>query len=309
LVIGYYGLRAVNTSEGRLHGRRLAVAGMMLAAAALLADLLGGGAYLVLHVRTTSQRAECANNLRQMGLALGSYYDRAGTLPPGTISNERLQPEQRLSWLVSLLADYAELDAVSRKRNVVDSEYFAAAHALNREKAWNDTINAVAVERRLRGFLCPAHPDFGGEPPPGRTHYVGIAGIGADAAELPPTHSRAGVFGYDRRITYQEVTAGISETLLAAETMWGNGAAGQGRPSAEAGNGPWAAGGRATVRALEPMEVPYTGRGRPFGGLHPGIVNVLYVDGSSRPFRDDAPPEQFAILATLRHGTGVPAED
>ena len=50
-------------------------------------------------------------------------------------------------------------------------------------------------------------------------------------------------------------------------------------------NGPWTAGGFATVRSLDPSQ-PYLGKRRQFGGLHRGSAMTLFADGSVRPVRD-----------------------
>jgi hypothetical protein len=117
------------------------------------------------------------------------------------------------------------------------------------------------------------------------TSYVGLAGIDPDAAALPKTSPRAGFFGYERTLSRDDVQAGISFTLMAAET--------------DRDLGPWTAGGRPTVRGLDPEETDYIGIGRPFGGLHAGGAWTLWVDGSARFVRDGVPAEEFRRPATL----------
>jgi prepilin-type processing-associated H-X9-DG protein len=120
---------------------------------------------------------------------------------------------------------------------------------------------------------------------PGLTFYVGIAGLGSNAAELLLSDPSCGFFGYERRITPDDVPRGTSYTMMACETTWQN--------------GPWARGGFATVRGLDPNGLPYTGGGRPFGGLHPGVTNRLFADGNVQPFRDTGSAKEFAALASL----------
>src|SRR5262249_46263013 len=93
---------------------------------------------------------------------------------------------------------------------------------------------------------------------------------------------------YDRTITPEDVTRGLSATMIVCETAWRN--------------GPWAQGGFATVRGLDPDDLPYTGSGRPFGGLHPGITNLLHADGSVQEFSDKGSADLFAAKATLQPG-------
>ena len=81
---------------------------------------------------------------------------------------------------------------------------------------------------------------------PGVTHYVGIAGVGEEAAQLPTDHPRAGIFGYDRKVSHENIKDGLSLTMTVVETA--------------TANGPWTAGGRATVRGLDPNDPPYLGK-------------------------------------------------
>jgi prepilin-type processing-associated H-X9-DG protein len=288
LIVGYVSLREINHSDGRLTGRGLSVAAMALGAFVCLADVIGVAALIIVNLRLTAARTECENNLRQMGMATTMYLHAQKTFPPGTIPNATLPPDERLSWIASLLPYYIELDVERRKINKEKSFYYPIAEGIDRTKAWDDEANRQATERIVRAFLCPGHPRFGEEPPPGPTHYLGVAGLGANAAELPLTDPNCGFFGYDRKIMPDDITAGISYTMLATETGWHN--------------GPWARGGYATVRGLDPAEELFAGKGIPFGGLHPGIVNMLFVDGRVEHFNTSAPPDQFTKWATLRRG-------
>lgn len=98
----------------------------------------------------------------------------------------------------------------------------------------------------------------------------------------------AGVFGYDRTVGPADLTAGTSRTLLASETT--------------RDNGPWTAGGRPTVRGIDPNDVPLLGPGRAFGGLHPGGLNVLWADGSAGFMEDTISPPLFESLTRVRRG-------
>ncbi len=102
---------------------------------------------------------------------------------------------------------------------------------------------------------------------------------------------RAGVFGYDRRTTFDEIEDGTSNTAVVMES--------------EHQNGPWARGGVATVRALDTDAKPYTGPGREFGGTHFADswygfgrgkyigFNALMADGSVRMIGPDLSPHGF----------------
>jgi len=133
------------------------------------------------------------------------------------------------------------------------------------------------------------------------TNYVGLTGIGPDAALLPKESPRAGVFGYERTISSKDITDGTSTTLLAVETA--------------VDNGPWAAGGSATVRFVDPNDQPYVGTGRPFGRLHgtqlwsgftQPITVAVFVDGSVRRIGPDVNPQVFEALVTIAGGEHIP---
>jgi Protein of unknown function (DUF1559) len=186
-------------------------------------------------VRRAAARSQCANNLKQIALGLHNYADtqapgkssqeRERSLPAGTVFNADLSPQQRLSWCVELLP-FVEQDNLYR--------------GFDRKAGWDAPANSMASRTSLKILLCP---DWGREAesnPPFLTAYLGVAGLGADAATLPVGNRNAGVFGYERRTSLTAIKDGTSNTLLILESA--------------RDNGPWAQGGRATVRGLDPLE-------------------------------------------------------
>jgi prepilin-type processing-associated H-X9-DG protein len=122
--------------------------------------------------------------------------------------------------------------------------------------------------------------------------YVGIAGLGTDAPSLPIGHRRAGIFGYDRQTRMVDISDGASTTMMLAETR--------------VTNGPWTAGGPATVRGLDPRRQPYLGRGQQFGGSHPGGAMVAFADGSVRFLHETIDARVFEALSTIAGGETLP---
>jgi prepilin-type processing-associated H-X9-DG protein len=278
LYFGVQAIREINRSDGRLRGQRLAITGLVLSVVVTLVTTLGFVALVLLHLQEKNQLAGCSNNLRQLGQAAARYRDHhQGYYPSGTVLNNALAPQQRLSWQAALVPFLSEGGAAGKKWEKLE-------RAIALEDAGDPSANPL-LRQNVAPFLCPT---FAHNVPPGRlglTSYVGFAGIGLDAPSLPLKDPNAGFFGYDRRLKLADITAGISTTMMASET--------------EQENGPWAAGGAATVRGLAPDCRHYIGRGQPLGGLHRGVLNVLWADGSARPVHESINPHVFRDQSRL----------
>ncbi len=75
----------------------------LLVVIAILGVLFGLLFAAVQRARYSAYRAECINNLRQMGLALHSYHDTNGTLPPGCSYHNGTDIYPFMSWQTRLL--------------------------------------------------------------------------------------------------------------------------------------------------------------------------------------------------------------
>jgi prepilin-type processing-associated H-X9-DG protein len=250
----------------------------------------------VQRVREAAARAKCKGNLKGLALAVHNYSDVnksfAATMPDPF---HRLPPERRLSWLVGILPYLEQGTAFQR-------------FDLNRPV--DEEPNVSAADARLHNITCPSSVslDWSGndpQPPTPVLHYVGVSGVGADAAELGQLDPRHGAFGYNRRTTISGgFPDGLGSTLLLAEAAH------------EAGH--WAHVGRSTVRAFVPEDAPYIGPGRTFGGFHAAdlklfwssgtMMNVAMADGSVRVVRGDIDPTVLDALATVNGRESLPAE-
>jgi hypothetical protein len=136
---------------------------------------------------------------------------------------------------------------------------------------------------------------------PGPASYVGVAGVGADAAGRPAGYPGLGLFGHDRKTRREDIKDGAATTMTVIETTWKN--------------GPWTAGGYPTVRGLEPSATPYLGPGGQFGSNHwqgslfssnsPSITKAVFADCSVRSITDSISPDVLEALATIAGGEDV----
>jgi hypothetical protein len=250
----------------------------------VFAILLVVGVFLpiVVRLRDTSARMDCANNLKQIVLAVHNYQDTYGWFPRGTHPSPSLPPEKRLSWFVEI-APFVEADNVPWWSHENES--------------WDSPGNCfLRIDRQV--FLCPSGKTLRSPSTLGLTHYVGIAGVGADAATYPMGDTRIGMFGYDRQVTIKDVTDGLTNTLMIMETR--------------RENGPWAAGGPPTIRGIDTTDEPYIGPHHQFGGMHrngsrvfgrlPFASNCAMGDASVRRISAEIDPRILEKAATIAGG-------
>src|SRR4051812_39991217 len=79
---------------------RFTIRSMMAVVA--LGALLSGAALLVQRLSEAALRDRCQFNVRYIALGLAQYSTAYNAFPTGTIANDQLPPENRLSWLVTL---------------------------------------------------------------------------------------------------------------------------------------------------------------------------------------------------------------
>ncbi len=156
---------------------------------------------------------------------------------------------------------------------------------LDLNKSWDADENRYLGFTSYLPYQCPGFP----ERPPVSTmassHYLGIAGLGADAAELPQDSPRAGIFGYERQLTPADL-GNSANTLVALESLQIQGS--------------WTAGGPPTIRGLESPAAPYLGADGQFGGIHREGANALFADGSVRLLPQSLDPAVLETMTTIQ---------
>ncbi|MCA8998620.1 MAG: hypothetical protein KDA80_16590 [Planctomycetaceae bacterium] len=151
---------------------------------------------------------------------------------------------------------------------------------------WNALGNDDFVRRRFPMFENPIlvrTPGSDGLPP---SHFVGITGVGVNAASLPKAHPRAGVFGHNRHTQTSEVRDGLANTIMIA--------------GVNNRFGSWARDDYATMRGFE--REPYVNGPDGFGTGQPDSMLVLNADGSIRTISVKTDPLIVRRLAAMADG-------
>lgn len=157
------------------------------------------------------------------------------------------------------------------------------------EAGWDAPVNDRFVRRRFPLFDNPNIPQKAGDDGYPASHYVGVSGVGVDAAQLDRDHPRAGIFSSIRSTRLSDVTDGLSNTMMIAGV--------QSRLRS------WAAPGDAGIRSL--TQEPYLNGPDGFGTGQSDRMLVLMADGSVREISKQTDPVIIRRMAAMADGNSL----
>ncbi len=196
----------------------------LLVVIAIIAVLISLLMPAVQSAREAARRAQCINNLKQIGLALANYQDALGAYPPGYIaaspySNGESDTSPGWSWASMILPQLEQ------------APLFAS---INFSVPVQAAANSTAATTNLKVFLCPSDQvptlpftvtdGFGDTlAEVGPTSYA--ASTGDDASDVATGLNNdglgRGVFYRNSSIRIAAITDGTSQTILVEERNWG----------------------------------------------------------------------------------------
>jgi hypothetical protein len=234
--------------------------------------------------REAADRAGCLNNFRLLGQFAATYAKppqgktRAElnlAVPAGTVANPALPFDSQLSWIAGNLATLSPRDAELAKK-------------IDLSAAWDAESNRGVSGTPLALFTCPGHAPTISVGNPAFTQYVGIGGVGLDAATLdlgPPIPNRAGCFRYDAPTPLQLIADndGLSQTAMFAEVA--------------NDLGPWIRGGPSSVRCANTNDANW--RTTQFAGNFPEVSGFGFADGSAKFITMTANPQVLLSMFTI----------
>ncbi|QEG20546.1 hypothetical protein MFFC18_03950 [Mariniblastus fucicola] len=194
IILGIIALSKISSSNGRLAGNGLAIAGIVTGALGCVWTLIMIGMLLpaVQQVRSAARRTMTMNNMRQMSLANlnhESTYMRFAS----NISEEDPESGENLSWRVHLLPylGYQEL-----------------YNQFKLNEPWDSAHNKSLIGQIPEVFQ---HPQIQAELPEGYTVFQ-------FAVSPPGTENPALYVQGERGATFGEITDGSSNTIMILET-------------------------------------------------------------------------------------------
>ncbi len=207
--------------------------------------------------------------LEELGKLVLNQSKSEGHFPAGAVPAASLVPSLRWSWLAQLAARHDNPQALH----------------INWNERWNEPSQDRFVRRSIARFQNPLVVNKVSEDKYPAAHFVGVAGVGADAPTLPADHPRAGIFGQDRQTKLDQIRDGASNTMLLA--------------GVKEHLGSWAA-GTTSYRAF--THEPYIHGPDGFGTGQPHSMLVLMADGSVREVTSKTDPRIVRRMAAMNDG-------
>ena len=295
----------------------------LLVVIAIIGILIGMLLPAVQMVRESARRVTCANNLKQLGLAVQNYHDSKQQIPP---SRAR---DGFLTWPVYLMP-YLEQQNLQNQ--------------LDLDKLYVDQDPEI-VKIGMQTMICPSRRagtnlslrEVNGEPVGAVGDYAGNAGtseffpyddwanfdvpvngvINSGLYKENPIEAGMLVHGEKGRYKFKDVTDGLSHTIFLGEKAvnidfirqpggWGDGCIYNGN---EPGTFMRMGGYGFLLAATQKFGAPGPGAIPVFGSAHPQIVNFAFGDGHVANLSVSTDEETLRRLCSRNDGLVVSIDD
>ncbi|AGA30050.1 DUF1559 domain-containing protein [Singulisphaera acidiphila] len=296
--------------------------------------------------REAGRRAQCANNMKQFGIALHNYHTALNTLPPakifgtgGTVANGGTGLVLNTTGFAMIL-NQLEATAINAGYNFnMPSSNAVLAGSLNATvvglAAGGQTVNSTMVGTLIATFACPSDqaPDVVNDPTGSaaggtqfsrlnarRSNYVLCVARYDENLTISGRPKDRGVFGNDSSVKFDDIRDGSSNTCMIGESV-------QIHSGLGAGPGPfWAAGSWGSTHGvvyptsntnykltLPNAPAPGTNPQRlpsvwVMSSKHSGGLNMLFADGSVHFLKDSINGDIWAGLQTINRGEVIGAD-
>jgi prepilin-type N-terminal cleavage/methylation domain-containing protein/prepilin-type processing-associated H-X9-DG protein len=186
----------------------------LLVVIAIIGTLIGLLLPAVQSAREAARRFQCANNLKQMGLACMMYADASGSYPSGALQSQKLEEIQKLFWSGQILPFLEQGNLAS---------------TLDPDQPWDQfEPNITAIKTSHSIYRCPSSggPQYYNQVVEGRATCTYLAcasgtirnetGSGTLIGDL----RQNGIMSTNSRTKHRDILDGLSQTILVAETLF-----------------------------------------------------------------------------------------
>jgi prepilin-type N-terminal cleavage/methylation domain-containing protein/prepilin-type processing-associated H-X9-DG protein len=285
----------------------------LLVVIAIIAVLIALLFPAVQSAREAARRAQCLNNVMQIGIALQSYESSHEMLPPGVVNTTGPILDQpkgyHYGWLVQIMPFFEQ-------KNVYNH--------LNFRLGVYEIENLTTRTTVIRSLVCPS--DSSSILSPSGVAMTSFVGSHNDV-EAPISATNNGVLFLNSSIRFEDITDGSSQTIFVGEKLnrvpdegWASGTraslrnAGSGinRTPTPALAGPGSvdgdddegqAAGAGAASATDTLA--YVGG---YSTWHPGGANFAFGDGSVRFLKNSINRRIFRLLANRADGEIISAD-
>lgn len=270
--------------------------------------------------REAARRAQCVNNLKQIGLAAQLHHETFKEFPPGRVgrgpcaasgsASESAGKNMKASGFVEMLP-FIELQAL------YDLGDWDNGGIWNDDVTWDDAPRRQMITSQPSAFVCPSdnlEPEFQpaantwGSVPPATTSYAlceGDLGAGSGVSLTVIKCKNTGLFLYGQSIPIRQISDGLSQTFLAGETVEGH---------INGSKNCWNFASRLSSSLRSTDNPLNTRRGQPaklstgsqvngsFGSTHSGGGNFALADGSVDFIIDSIDLDTYQDYSTIAGG-------
>lgn len=238
--------------------------------------------------REAARRAQCTNNLKQIGVALHNYHDTFGSLPAGVVHFQRPGDQQEWGW-AALLLPFLEEQGLHDQLRVTTRRLRAVL---------NNGTDRALVQHPLKVFRCPSDitkdlvegtprvRDFDGWAAVGTgffgatSNYVGVAGMWDMNEPVVSGVDQNGVLYPNSCVRLADVLDGVSNTFAVGERNFACSAGTWAGTRNSDGGGPRGNDyvlGRLSIRPNAFWNANCTDA---FASYHPGGLQFVMCDGA-----------------------------
>ena len=306
----------------------------LLVVIAIIAVLIALLLPAVQAAREAARRAQCTNNLKQLGLAMHNYESSNGSLPPG---------EKGCCWGTwgIYILPYVEQTNLFNAWNAAGRNDAVGPDSTHR---YAGPVNSTVTHSFVSAYSCPTDPNAGSKYSSGTTYHNYVVNYGNVDQEQDPSTPYLGltflgapftdmgspgidITGYGMGFVaagttkFASIIDGLSNTMMVSESLIGNNGDLRGYtwwgpgtsytaflppnstlPDAMS-NGGCVGGGTNPPCNGSATVIYFAARSK-----HPGGVNVSMCDGSVRFFKNSVNLNVWQAVSTTKGGEVVSAD-